>query len=136
MLGMEQFMEAVYEQEPMPSNTTGVPVTFTVLDSNNNLRLIGTTTTNALGEYGFTWTPDIAGNYTISATFAGTPSYYGSSASTGFYASSPAATTAPTSTPLTGLASNNTVMYGIVAVIIVIIIIGAAIMLMLSRKRP
>ena len=44
---MTQFMEAVYEQQPMPTNITGVPVTFYVLDSNHNYRAIGTTTTNA-----------------------------------------------------------------------------------------
>jgi hypothetical protein len=133
---MTAFMEAVYEQQAMPTNVTGVPVTLSVLDSNGNYRTIGATTTNAQGTYGFTWKPDIPGNFTVYATFAGTPAYYGSSASTCFYASSPAATAAPAATPLTGLASNTTVMYGIVAIIIVIVIIGAAIMLMLSRKRP
>ena len=29
-------MEAVYEQQPMPTNVTGVPVTLTVTDSNGN----------------------------------------------------------------------------------------------------
>jgi hypothetical protein len=129
-------MEYVYMQQPMPNNVTGVPVTLSVLDSNNNYRVIGTTTTNALGDYGFTWKPDIAGNYTVYATFAGTNGYYPSSASTFFYAGTPAATAAPTATPLTGLASNTTLMYGVVAIIIVIIIIGAAILLVLTRKRP
>lgn len=133
---MSQFMEAVYMQQPMPSNITGVPVTLSVLDSNGNYRTIGTTTTNAQGTFGFTWRPDIPGNYTVYATFAGTNAYYGSSASTYFYASSPTATSAPTSAPVTSLASNTTLMYGIVAVIVVIVLIGAAIMLMLSRKRP
>jgi outer membrane protein assembly factor BamB len=131
-----QWMEYVYMQQPMPNNVTGVPVTLSVLDSNNNYRVIGTTTTNALGDYGFTWKPDIAGNYTVYATFAGTNGYYPSSASTFFYAGTPAATAAPTATPLTGLASNTTLMYGVVAIIIVIIIIGAAILLVLTRKRP
>ncbi|MGO8806888.1 MAG: PQQ-binding-like beta-propeller repeat protein [Candidatus Bathyarchaeia archaeon] len=135
-VSMTQFMESVYEQQPMPTNTTGVPVTISVLDSNGNNRVIGTTTTNSQGVYSFTWKPDISGNYTIYATFAGTQSYYGSSASTGFYASSSAPTAAPTATQLTGLASNATLMYGLVAIIIVIIVIGAVIMLMLSRKRP
>ena len=99
---MTQFMEAVYMQQPVPHDITGVPVTFTVIDSNGNYRTIGTTTTNGLGDYSFTWKPDITGNYTVYATFAGTQSYYGSTASTGFYASSPAATSAPTATPLTG----------------------------------
>ena len=54
------FMESVYQQQVMPNNITGVPVTINVLDSNNNFRKIGTTITNALGNYGFTWTPDIS----------------------------------------------------------------------------
>ncbi len=133
---MSQFMEAVYMQQPMPTNLTGVPVTLYVLDSNNNYRQIGTTTTNAQGEYGLTWTPDITGNYTVTAVFGGTQSYYGSSASTYFYAGTPAATAPPTAAPASGLATQNTVMYIGVAIIVVIIIIGAIIILMLSRKRP
>ena len=42
-----QWMEYVYMQQPEPSKRTGVPVTLYVLDSNNNYRSIGTTTTNA-----------------------------------------------------------------------------------------
>ena len=132
---MTQFMEAVYEQQPMPTNTTGVPVTLYVLDSNNNYRAIGTTTTDASGSFGFTWKPDIAGNYTVYATFAGTGSYYGSSAEAHIYASSLAATSAPTATPLTGLASNATVEYGIVAIAIIIIVIGAVLALLVTRKH-
>ncbi|HUJ84562.1 MAG TPA: hypothetical protein VLV84_03040 [Candidatus Acidoferrales bacterium] len=133
---MEQFMEAVYEQEPMPTNITGVPVTVYVLDSNNNYRSIGTTTTDASGFYSLNWTPDIKGNYTVTATFAGSPAYYASSAQTAFYASAPAPTQAPTSTPLSGLATQNTLEYIGVAIIIVIIIIGAVIALLVTRKRP
>ena len=31
---MRQFMEAVYEQQPMPTNITGVPVSLFVIDAN------------------------------------------------------------------------------------------------------
>jgi hypothetical protein len=133
---MTQFMEAVYEQQPMPTNTTGVPVTLSVTDSNGNHYNIGTTTTNAMGTYGLTWTPIITGNYTLTATFAGTNGYYGSAATTYFYASSPPATPAPTAPPVTGLASTGTVELGIAAVIIVIIIIGAVLAVLTLRKRP
>jgi outer membrane protein assembly factor BamB len=133
---MSQFMESAYMQQPLPSNITGVPVTLNVLDSNHNYRTIGTTTTNYLGDYSLTWTPDITGNFTVYATFAGTNGYYGSTASTAFYAGSQATPTPPTATPQTGLASNTTVEYGIVAIIIVIVVIGALTMMMLSRKRP
>jgi len=107
-----------------------------VLDSNNNYRSIGTTTTNAQGEYGFTWTPDIPGNYTVYAVFGGTGAYYGSSASTYFYAGSPAATAPPTATPVTGLASNTTVEYIGIAIIVVIIIIGAVLAILVTRRHP
>ncbi|HMK94342.1 MAG TPA: hypothetical protein VK536_02970 [Candidatus Limnocylindrales bacterium] len=133
---MSQFMEAVYEQQPMPTNVTGVPVTLSVTDSNHNSYNIGTTTTNAMGEYGLTWTPIVPGNYTLYATFEGTNSYYGSSASTFFYAGSPPATASPYPTPVSGLASVGSLELGIAAVIIVIVIIGALLAVLVLRKRP
>jgi len=131
-----QFMEAVYMQQPMPTNLTGVPVTISVLDSNGNNRVIGTTKSNGNGFFTLTWMPDIPGNFTVTATFAGTNSYYGSSANTAFYASSPPATPAPTAAPPTGLASTSSLELGIAAVIIVIIIIGAILAVIMLRKKP
>ena len=133
---MSQWMEFVYEQQPCPTNVTGVPVTLSVIDANGNNRPIGTTTTNGMGTFAYTWTPDISGNYTVIATFAGTNAYYGSSADTYFYASSPPATPAPTATPVTGLATMSALTYGIAAAIIVIIIAIAIVGLLLLRKKP
>ena len=132
---MQAWMGYVYQQQPEPSNFVGVPVTIAVTDSNNNCYNIGTTTTNPSGFYSLTWTPTISGNFTVTATFAGTNAYWSSSSTTAFYASAAAATPAPTATPLTGLASNATVMYGIIAIIIVIIIIGAVLALLVTRKH-
>ena len=133
---MSGLMEAAYEQQPMPSNLTGVPVTIYVLDSNNNYRAVATTTSDASGSYSLTWTPDIAGNYTVYAVFAGTNGYYGSSATAHMFAGEPVASTAPTTTPATNLASNTTVEYGIVAIAIIIIVIGAVLALLVTRKHP
>ncbi|MGA2680990.1 MAG: hypothetical protein ABSF44_04230 [Candidatus Bathyarchaeia archaeon] len=133
---MKDWMGYVYQQKPVPTNFTGVPVNVYVLDSNHNYRQIGTATTDATGTYSLTWTPDISGNFTVTATFAGTNGYWPSSAETHFYAVPAAPTVAPTATPLSGVATQNTLMYGIIAIIIVIIIIGALIMLMLSRRKP
>ena len=133
---MTQFMEGVYEQQPMPTNTTGVPVTLYVLDSNNNYRSIGTTTTNANGFYSFNWKPDIAGNYTVTATFAGTQSYYGSSGQAAFYANAPSATQAPIATPAANLATASDVTMGIAVAVIAIIIAIAIVGVLLLRKKP
>jgi hypothetical protein len=134
---MSQFMETVYMQQPMQSNTTGVPVTISVLDSNNNFRTIGTTTSSASGTFALTWTPEIPGNYTVYANFAGSQSYYGSSAETSFVASQAATTATPTSAgqPVN---SDVTQMYVMVVgiAIIIAIAIGFAVTILTLRKRP
>ncbi len=136
---MSHWMEYVYEQQQMPTGATGVPVTINVVDSNGNYRTIGTTTSNVYGTYSLTWTPDIPGNYTVIANFAGTNGYYPSSASTAFYASA-AQAAAPTTTSTTSgyVTSSDLMTYlavGIVAIIIVIIIVGLVIVMQI-RKRP
>ena len=129
------FMEAVYQQQVMPSDVTGVPITLSVLDANNNYREIGTTTSNALGTYGFTWTPDIPGDYTIYASFAGSNSYYPSSASTTIHASSPpSSTAAPTATTASSVADTYFVP-AIAGLFVLIIIVLALVVLMMFRKR-
>ena len=120
-------------QQPMPTNITGVPVTLSVIDSNNNQRIIGTTTTNALGSYGFSWTPDIAGNYTVIATFAGSGSYYGSSAETYFYAGEPGATASPL--PLQAQATTGMDLALAAVAIIIAIVIGFAVTIIVLKKR-
>ncbi len=134
---MSDFMEAVYMQQPMPSNTSGIPVTINVLDSNGNYRTIGVTTSDSTGTYGLTWTPDIPGNFTVIATFAGSNAYYGSSAQTYFYAS-PTATTAPTATPQSNLATTpelmTYVLIAAIAIIIAIAVVGVALAMMIKKR--
>ena len=133
---MQAWMGYVYQQQPAPSNFTGVPVTISITDSNHNTRTIGTAMTNANGMYTLTWTPDISGNYTVSANFAGTNGYWSSYDTASFSVMQASSTAPPTVTPATNLASNSTVEYGIVAIIIVIIIIGAVLALLVTRKHP
>ncbi|HKM59808.1 MAG TPA: hypothetical protein VJY36_02935, partial [Candidatus Bathyarchaeia archaeon] len=66
----------------------------------------------------------------------GTNGYWPSSAEAHITATSPPATTAPTATPLSGVATQNTLMYGIIAIIIVIIIGIAVLAILMARKRP
>jgi len=131
---MTQWMEYVYQQQSCPTNATGVPVTLSVLDSNHNYRQIGSTTSDASGFFSFQWTPDIPGNYTVIANFAGSQSYYGSSAEAAFYASAPSATPAPTATPAASVVDTYFVP-SVIAIIVAIVIVGALIILM-QRKRP
>jgi hypothetical protein len=131
---MKDWMGYVYQQKPLPTNFTGVPVTIDVVDSNGNYRNIGTSTSDATGRYSLVWTPDIVGNYTVVATFHGSNGYWPSYSESGFNVMQAAATPMPTpSAP-----ASNTDMYilgSAIAIIIVIIIVGAIIILM-QRKRP
>ena len=127
-------MTYLFANGPLPAHATGVPVTLTVTDSNNNTYVIGTTTSNAQGTYGLTWTPTIPGNFIVTATFAGSGAYYGSSA-TSYFCASPAPAE-PTATPVENLASNTTVEIGIVAIAIIIIVIGAVLAMLVTRKHP
>jgi hypothetical protein len=130
---MSEWMSYVYQQQPMPTTFIGVKVTLDVLDSNNNYRTIGTATTDATGTYSLTWTPDISGNYTVFANFAGTNGYWPSSAESHFTVDQPAATASPQPVQ----AQPPTEMYfeiSTIAIILAIVIVGALMMVML-RKR-
>ena len=130
---MSGWMEYVYMQKPRPTDTVGVPVTLSVVDSNNNYREIGT----AVSEDGFfslNWKPDIEGQYTVYASFAGSESYWPSHAVTAFAVDPAAATPAPTDAPVASMAD----LYFVPAMaglFVFVAVIGAVIVLML-RKRP
>jgi len=132
---MSQWMETVYMQQPMANNITGVSVTLNVVDANGNYRAIGTATSNVYGTYSLTWTPDISGDYTVIATFAGSKSYYPSSTSTAFYASEPAATASPTPIAPASMADQY-LLPGIIGIIVTIVIVGAVLALLMLRKKP
>jgi len=131
---MKDWMGYVYQQKPLPTNFTGVPVTIDVLDSNNNYRNIGTATTDATGSYSLTWTPDIPGNYNVIATFHSTNGYWGSYSETSFaVAQAPAATATPTPAPAS--MTDMYVLGSAIAIIIAIAVVGVVVVLMV-RKRP
>jgi outer membrane protein assembly factor BamB len=133
---MTPWMEYLYEQQPKPTNATGVQVTLTAFDSNNNLQTIGTTTSDVTGLYTFAWTPPIPGVYQITATFSGSNSYYSSTAETSIAVSEAAATVAPTETSSASelTSAMNTQLYIIAAGMIVVVIIVLAAALVIYRK--
>ena len=133
---MTPWMEYVYEQQQRPTNVTGVLVTISVLDANGNTRQVGTATSDASGMYSFTWTPDISGDFTVYASFAGSLSYYGSSAETSFHASEAAPTTAPTAAPISNVATTGDLMMYSAAVAVAIIVAVAVATVLLLRKKP
>jgi FOG: WD40-like repeat len=131
---MKDWMGYVYQQKPLPTNFTGVSVTINIVDSNGNYRTIGSTTTDAKGQYSFSWIPDITGNYKVYAIFEGTNGYWSSSAEASFTVDQAAAATTPQATAAPSAAD----LYFLPAVagIIIAIIIGFAVLALLVTKKP
>jgi hypothetical protein len=130
---MAAWMEYLHLQNPMPTNAKGVEVSLDVIDSNGNFRNIGTTTSDLTGTFGYMWEPDIPGQYTVIATFAGSESYGSSYAQTYMgvvEAPQPTPPPEPTPAPMT-----DTYVLGMGATaIIVIIAIGLVLILMMRKK--
>ena len=115
---------------------TGVQVTLTALDPNNNTENLGTYTTDGKGNFAVLWTPPVPGKYTITATFAGTDSYWPSSSQT-FIAVGPAAAPTTTTTTVVSSGVSATTLYeAIAAVIVVIIVVAIVLAVLMLRKRP
>jgi hypothetical protein len=130
---MKDWMGYVYQQQPLQADATGVTVTLSVIDSNDNCYDIGTATTDANGFFSYEWTPDIPGKFTVFATFAGTNGYWPSQAETAFTVmQAPEATPPPTATPAP--MTDTYVLGSAIGIIIAIAVVGAVIVLML-RKR-
>jgi outer membrane protein assembly factor BamB len=131
---MSRWMEYLYMQSPKPTNATGVPVTLSYIDSNNNYYTIGTTTSDVNGQFTYVFTPTIEGPYTIIATFEGSNSYFSSSAQTHVTYMNPA-TAAPTPTAQPPSMADQYFLPMSVIILVAIVIIGAVLALMV-RKRP
>jgi hypothetical protein len=144
---MGEWESYLFQQAPLPTNLTGVPITISVVGPNGVETPVNTVISDPLtGAYGSAWTPTTAGTYTIYATYPGSYSYSFSTAATvAVVTAAPTATATPTVTPTptpvptnTSTASNvNTndlAMYlaiGVIAIIIAIAIVG----LLILRKK-
>ncbi len=131
----KQWMEYVYMQKPRPTTVTGVPVTISVVDSNGNYREIGATTSDADGFFSLNWKPDITGQYTVYASFAGSASYWPSHAVTSFAVDPAAATPPPTAAPIQSAAD----MYFVPAIaglFVLVIVVAIVLALLMLRKHP
>jgi hypothetical protein len=131
---MTDWMGYVYQQKPLPADAVGVNVTLSVLDSNNNCRVIGTATTDTNGFFHYTWTPDIPGDFAVYASFDGTQGYWPSQAVTAFTVM-PEPEATPTPTPMPASNTDTFVTAFGIGIIAAIVVVGVALALML-RKRP
>ena len=82
---MSDWMLYVYKQFEIPMGAVpavGVQVKIQIVDPTGTYAWIGTATTDATGNFGYSFVPTMKGLYTIIATFDGSRAYYGSYATT------------------------------------------------------
>jgi hypothetical protein len=79
---MSAFMEYVYMQKERPMDTIGVPVKIQIYDPNGDYAWIGTTTSDAEGNYAYDFIPQLEGTYAVIATFDTSKGYWGSQKTT------------------------------------------------------
>jgi hypothetical protein len=134
-VSMKDWMGYVYQQKPLPTNFTGVPVSIIAIDPNGNYITLGTATTDTNGLFHYTWTtPNVPGDYSVYATFAGTNGYWPSKAVTSMTVQEgPQATAVPTPAPTS--MTDTYVLGSAIAIIVAIALVGVVLVL-LVRKRP
>jgi len=120
---MQAWMEYLYQQQSMPADATGVEVALDTLDPNGNFIHVGTVTSDTSGGFKKMWTPEVPGEYTIIATFAGTKSYYGSYAETYAGVSEAPPPTAPPE-KIVFPPTETYILYATIAIIIAIVLVG------------
>jgi len=130
---MSAWMEYVYMQQPKPTDVVGVEVIVEVLDPNNNYYEVDRTTSDAAGFFKLAFTPEVPGEYSVYARFAGSESYWPSSAVTAISVQeAPEATAEPTQAP--ALLSEQYFVPSVTGIIAAIAIVGVVLALLL-RKR-
>jgi outer membrane protein assembly factor BamB len=132
---ISKWMQYVYMQFERPQDITGVEVSLSVLDANNNYREIGTTTTNSDGFFTFNWKPDIEGQYTVYASFTGSEAYWPSNGVTAFTVDPAPATPSPTQSPEPSMADQY-FLPAIAGIFVLIIIVLVLVVIMMLKKRP
>jgi outer membrane protein assembly factor BamB len=130
---MSDWMLYVYKQFERPADVMGVEVVVSVLDPNNNVYEVGRTTSDSSGFFTTAFTPEVPGEYTVIASFAGSGAYYGSYAETSInIEEAPTTTPEPTTTPVSAADLYFLpVSGGIIAAIVVIL----GLLILLLRKR-
>jgi hypothetical protein len=126
------WMEHVHLQRDLPANVTGVTVSLDTVDPNGNYVHIDDVTTDGYsGTFGYTWEPEVPGQYTVTATFMGDDSY-GSSFAQTYVTVGPAPTVAPTTEPEPAPDYTWTIVGMGIAIIIAVVIAT----ILILRKHP
>jgi hypothetical protein len=132
---MDGWMEHLFQNRPVPANTTGVSVSLDTVDPNGNYYHIGNTTTDINGNYAVPYTPSVTGTYQIIAKFEGSNAYGPSSATTYLaVGNEPAMQPTPQVQQITLPPTEMYFAISTIAIVIAIAVVGS-VLFMAIRKR-
>ncbi len=131
---MEEWMEYLYQQRPMPADAQGITVKLYAIDPNGNYQDIGEATSDIWGNFGKSWMPPVEGDYLIMAEFAGSAAYGGSSDSTYMTVGPAVSATQPIETEEPTAFALGTTELAIIAVVI-IAAVGVVAFLALRKRK-
>ena len=138
---VDDWMNYVYMQKPIPTDVTGVTVKLDAIDPNGNFIALGTVISDSSGFYSLSVDPDSlgagSGKYIVLAAFEGSNSYWPSHSESAFIVGA-AATAAPTPLPqnesVTPSQLLTYVALGVIAIIIAIVIVGVLMMQAIKKR--
>jgi len=129
------WMHHLFQQGSVPTDIKGVPVSLFAIDPNNNYITLGEITSDASGNFAYTFEPAVPGTYQIVAGFAGSEAYGPSSSTTYLYVGE-TTTNTPTQNPAQshGSAADAFIVPAFVGIIIAIVLSLVAIALLLKKR--
>ena len=132
---MDDWMEYLYHQRPMPKDAQGVKVKLTAIDPNGNYQDIGYVTSDMAGNFATSWQTPVPGEYSVTAEFEGSASYASSFDTTFFIvdkAPSPGTPIEPEPTEPEPLITTE---IAIIAAIVIAAIIGVVAFWALRKRK-
>lgn len=133
---MSDWMEYIYRQFERPTDVTGVDVYVKIQDPNGDW-YSETVTADSNGLFSMSWTPEIVGDYKVTAIFEGSESYYASQATTTFSVDTAANGAATEEVDLTSLeqGQSNMMTYILAILVLVIVALLIAIYSLLKKQK-
>jgi hypothetical protein len=131
---MSDWMLHVYSQFERPADAVGVNVTLTVFDSDNQVYDTALVTSDASGCFSYAFDTDVAGVYSVKASFAGSNSYYGSFAVSSPFVVEEAPEPTPSPTPTPESIADVYFVPAVAGIIVALVVVGVVLVLLL-RKR-
>jgi hypothetical protein len=131
---MQAWMQYKFMGQAFPTDAKGVEVVVSVLDPNGNYYEVGRTTSDVNGFYSMAFAPEVPGEYTVFAAFAGSKSYYGSQGVTAMNVEETSAATAQPIALKESVADTYFLPVSISLFVVIMVVLSLLVLLLLKKR--